>query len=371
MAFQKDLITLREMFHSGVDVIAGMPVAAAMLRRALPSFSLSMIRVDARCVPQTHYSEFFDDESHRLFGQMGHLAAALEGDPASFSHLLRRPGRPYGSLIDNPPDYLRGTTYQMLFQRNGIHHCLDVAIRDGTRPLGILGIFRERNTPAFTRKDVAVIDALYPHLVHAFAAEAVPADYDEIDSALLIADLDGRIQWASSEARAWLARAGGAADWIDLMDHGVLPRACRELCRAWERGRNARSGAQAPAPTLTLPLPGGRLRLRAYGLSQASGTPTQVGIQMALEMSRPLRIQRVLESSPLSPQQRRIAFAMTQGATNAQLREMLNLSAETLRSYQKDLYARLDVNGAPALVQRLQDMAQRITLDLGRHAPRD
>lgn len=371
MARANDLAFLREVLHSGADIVTAMPVAARTLKRLIPAFSLSMIRVDARCAPQTHYSEFFDEFSHRLFGQMGHQIAAANNDPAAFGHLLQRRGRPFGSLIDNAPGYLQGATYQMLFQRNGIHHCLDVAIRDAHGPLGILGIFRERDAPAFTHKELAVVDALYPHLVHACAAQSLPTEHDEIDSALIVANLDGTIQWASPQAREWLGQASGAPGWTALMTHDVLPQACRDLCRRWQDGRVTRRslGEQPQAPTLVLPVPGGRLRLRAYGLSARTGESAHIGIQMRLEMSRPLRIQRVLESCALSPQLRRIAFAMTQGATTPHLREQLGIGAETLRSYQKDLYARLGVNGAEALVRLIHERAQRVSLDLSSHRP--
>lgn len=371
MGTSSDLAFMRQLCRSGVDIVVAMPVASEIVKRLIPSFSLSMIRVDAHCAPQTHYSEFFDEFSHQLFGAHGHQIAAATDDPAAFGTLLRNP-QAFGTLIDTRPDYLSGATYQMLFQRNGIHHCLDVAIRDARGPLGILGIFRERHTPAFTQKEVAVINALYPHLVHACAADILPTDFDEIDSALLIVGLDGAIEWASPQAREWLGEAIGAPDRVLLNSRHVLPQACRELCRRWRNDRRPRrsNDGQPAAPTLTLPLPGGRLRLRAYGLSRLDEGATRIGIQMHLEMSRPLRILRVLENTDLSPQQRRIAFGLTQGRTTTQLRTELGISEQTLRSYQKELYARLGVHGAEALVRFLSTQAQQVSFDLSRHQPR-
>ncbi len=371
MGRSTDLAFMRQVCRSGLDILVSMPMASETIKRLIPSFSLSMIEVDARCAPQRHYSEFFDEFSHQLFGTAGHQIAAATDDPAAFGHLLLRNARSFGTLIDNRPDYVRGATYQMLFQRNGIHHCLDVALRDASGPLAILGIFRERDAPVFTQRDLAVIDALYPHLVHAVAAEALPTDFDEVESALLIVDQSGTIQWASPLAREWLGDAVQVPERAALLDRNALPEACRELCRIWQHGRTPRRshGGHSPAPTVCLPLPGGRLRLRAYELAGLGGQPAQIGIQLHLEMSRSLRILRVLESCALSPQQRRIAYGLSQGMSTRELREELGISAETLKSYQKDLYIRLDVSGVDALVQLLNERAQQVSLNLERHRP--
>ena len=209
MAARDDLAFLRQLFTSGIDPVTLMPVASACLRRLVPAFSLSMIRVDAQCAPQEHYSEFFDEFSHQLFASSGHHFAVASDDPAAFGNLLRSP-RVIGNLIDTPKSYVDGATYQVLFQRNGIHHCLDVAVRDARGPLGILGMFRERDAPGFGQDDLTVMRTLYPFLVHAFAARPLPASFDEIDSALLVVGMDGSIHWASPQALAWLhARVTG------------------------------------------------------------------------------------------------------------------------------------------------------------------
>lgn len=375
MSRSNDLAFMRLLCTSGVDLIAQMPLASEYLRRLVPAFSLSMIRVDAHCAPQEHYSEFFDEYSHQLFATAGHVFAARSEDPASFGNLLRGP-RAYGNLIETPPAYLQGATYQVMFQRNGIHHCLDVALRDSGGPLGILGIFREREAPPFTRADVAVIDALYPLLVHACAAKPTATEVDEVDSAMMIVSLDGRIQWASAQAANWLQQASFGPDRGALVEQQQLPAACRELCRMWQTARAPQrsAGPMPPAPTLTLRIVGGQLRLRAYSLSgQPDGgrtAPAYIGIQLSLEMDRNLRVLRALSSIRLTPQQRRIAYGLWQGQSANEIGAALGLSTSTLKSYQKELYGRLDVNGVTELRSKLEAHANAATLDLTRHLPK-
>ncbi len=371
MSRRNDLAMLRMLCTSGIDVLTFMPLASAYLRRLIPAFSLSMIRVDPNCVPQEHYSEYFDAFSHKLFSSAGAYFSAPTDDPAAFANLLRvRDRRPYGNLVELPPGYLEGPIYQMLFKRNGIHHVLDVAIRDETRPLAILGIFREQDSPAFTEQDVDVIGTLYPYLVHALAAQPVPAVFDEQDSAMLIVDAHGKIQWASAQAREWLEDASPLQDRKALIDSDVLPSACQHLYQVLKVGHRRQEG-EAPAPTMTLPVPGGRLRLRAYGLAGASmgevQHPSCIGIQLSLEVHRGLRVQHLLHKSGLSPQQCRIAWRIWNGDKLAEIRDAMGLSANTAKAYQRDLYGRMQVTNAGELIARLNEVSLHSGLDLQRH----
>jgi DNA-binding CsgD family transcriptional regulator len=371
VAARRDLACLTQLLTSGIDLMTQMPLTAELLRRVVPAFSLSMIRVDESCAPAEHYSEYFDEFSHRLFDGEGHRFAANPDDPAAFGALLRNP-RPIGSLIDTTPEFVAGATYQHLFKRNGIHHVLDVAIREGRTPLGILGIFREARAPAFTRADLVPVAALYPALVHAFRAEPLPAEFDETESALIVARVDGSIEWASPAARRWLDDTALGRARARLGARDGLPGACAALCRRLV-AIQAGSVAEPEVPTTTLPVPGGRLRLRAYGLAPAAGEPldARCGIQLSLEMHRGLRVLRALEHADLTPQQRRIAFAYFQGRSTEEIGGLLGVRASSLKTYRKELYGRLNVGSHAELVAALHAQARAVSLDLGRHRPRD
>lgn len=362
MSTNKALGALRLILQSGVDVMTMMPLLSEAIKRLVPSFSLSMIRVDASCAPQQHYSEHFDTFSHRLFAESGHHFSAAADDPAAFGNLLRQ-RVPYGNLIRGGDAFERGATYQHLFQRNGIHHVLDLAIRDASGPLGILGIFREKKARPFTLGDVHLGRLIYDDLVHAFRAEPLPADFDELDAAVLLANAQGVIAWATPTARAWLEDATGGPDRAHLMGANVLPEACRSLA---ERLRTGES------PTLCLAVPGGRLRLRAYGLSPMSpdSLGNHIAIHLQLEMNHRLKVLRALTSSSLTERQRRIALGHYDGLGVREIQASMGITHATLKSYQKDLYRRLDVTSSAELVSALHAQARAASFDLERHLPR-
>ncbi len=358
------------LLSSGVDVLGQMPLASETLKRIIPSFSLSMIRVDEGCAPTTHYSEHFDEFSHQLFSSAGHVFAANSDDPAAFGNLLRG-AKPYGTLIDGRQAFLEGATYQHLFKRNGIHHVLDVALRDASGPIGILGIFREADAPPFTRADVLQVAEFYPWLVHALRAEARSSHFDEVDCALLVATPTGRVEFASALARDWLGDALGGPERGLLLNEGLLPVAVRALAEQVERGRQHHPGRGhdvVPA-TLTLPVAGGRLRLRAYPLS-AEGGAQRIGVQLSLEVDRTVRLLQSLEETDLPPQLRRLALASWHGLEPKVICGLLGITASTLKSYRKELYSRLEVTSHQTLLAHLNERALRVKLDLRRHLPR-
>ncbi|MGV3623882.1 MAG: hypothetical protein ACO1OB_23900 [Archangium sp.] len=361
---------MRLLLGSGVDLFTQMPLTSEALKRLIPSFSLSMIRVDERCAPQTHYSEHFDEFSHDLFASAGHVFAAASDDPAAFGTLLRHP-KPFGTLIDGRPEFINGATYQHLFKRNGIHHVLDVALRDDAGPLGILGIFREQDARPFTSADVARVADFYPWLVHALRAETRPSRFDEVDSAMLVATPSGHIEFATSLAREWLGDAIGSDERTLLLRGDLLPEAIRALCARCQTMQSLRPGrghALTP-PTLTLRVAGGRVRLRAYPLAGHGGA-ARFGVQLSLELDRRVRLLRALEEAALPPKLRQLALASWDGAEPEALPEVLGVTPATLKSYRKELYLRLDVNSSRALVERLDAMALAVRFDLRRHHPR-
>lgn len=372
MSRSQDLAFLRLLLTSGIDLMTLVPVASECIKRLIPSFSLSLIRVDASCSPQQHYSEYFADASIELFATAGERLTADAHDPAAFGKLLRAKV-PYGNLIAPPPSYWSAPIHREFFAPNGIHHVLDVALRDVHGPMGILGIFREKAARPFTRSEVALVHDLYPLLVHAFAAKPLPARYDEIDSAMLVASREGRIAWASPLARRWLQDASGSRERAALIERHVLPEACRVLCRslaAHQSNLASRAVDLREIPTVTLPVAGGRVRLRAHALAPLLCTTSepQIGIQMSLEMHRGLQVLRGLWSSPLSPQLRRLALAIWSGKPAALICTEMALSASTLKSYTKDLYARLEVNSARSLIEHLEEQADDVRHALRLHA---
>jgi hypothetical protein len=238
-------------------------------------------------------------------------------------------------------------------------------VRSANGPLGILGVFREQAAPPFTTEDVARMSLVYDDIVHAFEARQLVGPFDEIESAVLVVDGRGVIEWASPTARTWLVEAAVAEERTLVADRAQLPAAAAELARLLRSGRSAEA-----TPTLLLPVAGGRLRLRAYGLAAAAnavGESAKVAIQLSFEASRLLRIERALACLQVPPRLREVALWLYRGE-DAKAR--LGVTQETFKSYRKELYLRLEVSSVEGLRQRLDQAASTSRLDLERQRPR-
>lgn len=370
MSRARDVARVKFLCTTGVPLFEQMPVLADALRRCVRAFSLSFIRVDERCAPTEHYSEYFDEASHRLFATSREAFATRSADPAAFANLLAGLD-PVGRLVDFPPGFTDGPVYQYFFSPNGIHHTLDVALRDESGPLAVLGLFRERRAPGFRAADVEAMRALYDHLVHACHASGPSAGFDETSSSMIVVDRLGSLVFASEDARARLAEVVFGSERDRVVGDGVVPDACRSLVASVSRHRRpSRASDLAAPPELALPIPGGRLRLRAYALSTEVGEPSGlVGIQLSVEMSRSARHLRVLGDAGLPPQLDRIAWGLVLGRSNAAIAADLEIGATTLKSYQRDLYRRLDVDSGRALAERVISAGKSLHLDFRRHRP--
>lgn len=370
MSRARDLARVKFLCTTGVPLFEQIPLLADAIRASVRAFALSFIRVDERCAPTEHYSEYFDEASHRLFATSRDQFATRSADPAAFANLLAAHD-PVGRLVDFPPGYTDGAVYQYFFSPNGIHHTLDVALRDDTGPLAILGIFRERKTRAFRGDDVEAMRSVYDHLVHACHAAGTSHGFDETNSAMLVVDRHGKLVFASADARARLAEVVFGSERARVVRDGVVPDACRALVASLSRHRRPVHERDLDRPPeVALPIPGGRLRLRAYALADGAGAPSGfVGIQLAVEMSRSARRLRVLGDASLSPQLERIAWGLVEGRSNATIATELGIGATTLKSYQRELYRRFDVDSGRALAEVVSVRADALRLDLRRHHP--
>lgn len=136
-----------------------MPLLVDTLKSLIPAYEVSVIHVNQNTEPTTYYTEKFDERSHDLFSEVGNELANNElryddsnaFDPAAYHVLFQQP-TPYGNLVPVTQAYLNGATYRFFFEPNGIYHVLDVLIKDGDKPIAVIGLFRQKHEPAFTAK---------------------------------------------------------------------------------------------------------------------------------------------------------------------------------------------------------------------------
>lgn len=291
----------------------------------------------------------------------------------SARHLLQGPGEPtIERLVTGPAaagNYLRYQNSQ--FERSAIFNLvnrpvhvgpsLDLAVRRGVEPLGLVLLHREIGAVRFSAADTAKLATLAPYFVHALIDRAGGVESGELrdsgEEAALLCDREGRLVQAGGGAWQMLVFSStdriGPATTIPrpgTMLSPAIQRLCRNLCEI-------RLGRPAPAPMTRVENAWGAYRFQAHPLRvglEASPSPDDlVVVTIRREAPVELKLMERLKTLPLTPKQRQIAFRLGMGDTPDAAAQALDISRETCRSYVKQMYSRLDINNRGALMDLL------------------
>jgi DNA-binding CsgD family transcriptional regulator len=235
-----------------------------------------------------------------------------------------------------------------------------------TRMYG-LGIFREREAPAFGRDEITLIDRLMPHVERALqlrerlasvvgARDAAASAMENLAIGFLLLDDRGQVIEASPAARV-LLRAGDGL----CLGRGELrtedPRARAPLSRllgevARDPGHPggsvsvARPSGRRPYELLAMRLPPGRM-----DLGRRASTAV-VFVSDPEEASRPSE-RLVADLHGLTPAEARVACQLAVGKTPDEIAEALAITVQTVRNHLKSVYAKTDTRRQSELVARL------------------
>lgn len=243
----------------------------------------------------------------------------------------------------------RSEFYNCIMRPQRYHHVMQLYLRSGGHPLGIVQLQRSAGEPAFTAHDRRRLGGLAGMLVHALQAEPTVV-YDEWvdsgDSGLLITDIQGRPLSFSPHGRRLLFLAGH-----DIVCPGRtgplrLPPALRALCRNLQA---AQQGRRAPPPTTCLHNRWGRFEFRAYPLQGSEAGAGRIGISVRQLVPTPLQLLRGTRDLALSRRQTEVALQLAMGHSHRAIAECLGIARSTVISHSRWIYARLGIHDSRQL----------------------
>jgi DNA-binding CsgD family transcriptional regulator len=281
---------------------------------------------------------------------------------------LQRAGVPAGSLraaTDDRP--VRSARYREFLEPQGYDDELRAVFKLGDSTWGLLGLFREKGSPAFSAHEVEFIARIAGTVARALRThtrDANPWIQAPYAPGLAMFDARNDLVSANDEAREWLKVIGPNAGMISL----------DPAARTWLESGPDCTPLGVPAPVMALiararavadghePGPA-RLRLRGLNgqwlvlhascMSNGSGT-VNGSVAVVVEPAKSSDIAPIIvEAYALSPRERDVVRAIARGMTSAEIAAELFLSTHTVRDYVKSVFEKVGVSSRGELVAKL------------------
>jgi len=354
MTYNRDLVLIRKLCGLGLPAQTLAPSLLPALRQVIPSHSAAVFWVDERFEMTGLYAERLlpPDAMERYYQK--HYQQPVTGFPRAFA--ARASASDPVSVhrytkVEQESDYFRG-----VLSRLDAYQILYGVLRDPTRPIGQISIYRGEHDPEFGRRDQDALRGLLRYLSvglrpAAPAGEvAVPAEV--VEEWLGIVAIDGTLVSAPPD---WsrLVRMLAIQEVTPRGAHDEQPTVAEFLQRICAR-LTAADGAPLALVDSEHHSPWGRFRIRAYRMPDVDERrPDHVGVLIGRTEPRALALVRGTGASGLSPQQREVALLLADGRSNQEIARSLSLKLNTASYHVKQVFARLKVHNRKAVEREL------------------
>ena len=252
------------------------------------------------------------------------------------------------------------------YQRSDIYNILTpyiddtvgLIVREPGRVFGSLQLIRTGEPPLFTPREGRLLQAVSGFIAHAMTSSPVAdaACVESEDRALFVASHDGTVHHAGAQARqlllmALLPRISATTKWHAFA--GPPPELV-QLCRALSA--TASGAIDQPPPVLRRRNAWGEFVLRAYWLGPTDGeTPTpHIGISIERRVPRALALWRCVEALPLTAREKQYCLLAARDPARDDIADAMGLSANTVTTFRRSVYAKLGVHSRAGLMATLQ-----------------
>ena len=273
----------------------------------------------------------------------------LVRSPRDFGEAVRHEHGPRllrEQLAVSMAELLRSDYYGAVMQPTGARDHMSLVLRTPQGAgLAVIHLFRDAVAPWFAPHDVALLARLEPHLARILQDGEHDAEGSEVRSeGVLIATLEGRPLWMSSEAEALLPLAFG---WR-WRRGAELPPALRELLR-----RLLAPPEQLELPAMELRNAQGCFSLRATRMAAATGDRQAASLHITQRVARGVGLLSALQALDLPQRQHELAWWLARGLPESQVAQRMGISFNTAVYHRRQLYNRLGVMGREELLAKL------------------
>jgi DNA-binding CsgD family transcriptional regulator len=345
MTHNRDLVLIRKLCGLGLPAQTLAPSLLPALRQLIPAHSAAVFWVDERYEMTGLYAErLLPPEAMERYYEK-HYQQAATGFPRAFAARAAA-SDPVSvhkvSKLEQDSDYFRGVLSQL-----DAYQILYGVLRDASRPIGQISIYRGERDPEFGRPDQDALRGLLRYLSIGLrpqsAPAGAPAPAEVVEEWLGTVGIDGSLISAPPD---WsrLVRLLAIEDVTPRGAHDeqrIVAAFLRRICA----GLTGPNGAAVGLVDTQHQSPWGRFRIRAYRLPDTVGRRAeQVGLLIGRTEPRALALVRGTGVSGLSPQQREVALLVADGKSNQEIARALSLKLNTASYHVKQVFARLKVH---------------------------
>jgi len=257
-----------------------------------------------------------------------------------------------GRCVARPSEFVEETNekspeYERVRVPRELQYQLRAALVVDGMHWGLLHI--ERRHPDFTSREVALVDALAPHLAHAFRRWILAEPNHSTDTGrpvlpgVIVLDQDYEVDSISPEAEHWLSEWGYA-------DLKIPPPAIAAVVGAARARADGSNNEITPSVRLRLPT-GTWLHVRATHLSRPDRKPRTA---IVLERASPDQIAPlVARAHQLSPRESEIALLVLRGLSTSEIAAKLFVSAYTVQDHFKSIFEKVGVRSRRELATEI------------------
>jgi DNA-binding CsgD family transcriptional regulator len=260
-------------------------------------------------------------------------------------------------LLVDQQTYLRSDFYNLLLRLGGCCDALLVRAREAHRTLGSLYVWRAAGEAPFEPGEVNILESIASFIAHGMTRVTLSEDVftDSKDSALFVADLNGSVQHAGTQAQHLLTMAL-VPRWSPTSGWAILRKPMCDivqLCRMLVATADGEIG-QSP-PVLWLRNSWGEFVLRAYWFGPTDGgeQTRQIGITIERRVPRVLALRRRVEGLPLTGREKQLCLLLRHDRSRQDLADAMGVSTGTIITHQSSIYAKLGVHSRTELLAAL------------------
>lgn len=359
-ASKRSMTALQRFAALGLPDRLAFPALVALLGELVPFETAAMLWLDGELAPIDtftnmdappvylgRYAERWFDREERRF----HPTQRQMQTDASYA-VIR--------VSDHTPRFGETELYDEVYRPAQHHWIVGLALRDGGRPIGNLGIGRPPGAPDFTDEELRRLRLARPFVVQALANAGRNAPWSgleaEDEAGMVVVNDVGRILHATPGVWRLLHEAAGAPAGPALLQDRVYAWARPLLASLVARVREALRGGLTTPARLETETQYGRFVLRAYVFeSDAGDAKSTFGVQIEKHLPAPVRMVRSARFRALTPREQDIGRLLATGHSYPRIAEVLGVEASTVVTHVRNLGDKLRVSGRDEIVRALCD----------------